>query len=118
MSSSAQTRSSLTSILDVEKQESHLGTVELKVDGPTNAHILPDLAPATHAQVEGSLKEEVKPKSGAHGFSHGLPPSHPMHPSQFSGDRFERTPLLTLLGSFCVMVSSLANKYGPIINGT
>lgn len=112
MSSSAQTRSSLASISDIEKQESHLGTVELEANDQTNAYILPDVAPATCADVEiergvEEEKKKEKPRPGPYGFGAGLPPSHPMHPSQFSGDRFERTPLLTLLGSFCVMVSSL-----------
>lgn len=59
-------------------------------------------APVDNAEVK------TEPKSGPHGHGGGrdLPPIHPMHPSQFSGDRFERTPLLTLLGCFCVMVRS------------
>ena len=53
-----------------------------------------------------NTETKTESKSGSHGHSgrSGLPPSHPMHPTQFSGDRFERTPLLTLLGCFCVMV--------------
>jgi hypothetical protein len=60
-------------------------------------------------EAQGDIAEvKIESKSGPHGHGGGrdLPPNHPMHPSQFSGDRFERTPLLTLLGCFCVMVRS------------
>lgn len=43
---------------------------------------------------------------GHHGGRPNLPPNHPMHPSQFSGDKWSRPALLTLLGSFCVMFCS------------
>lgn len=43
-----------------------------------------------------------QPKNGGRGG--GLPPTHPMHPSQFSGDRYDRRAMMTLLGAFCVMV--------------
>ncbi|CAK7227528.1 hypothetical protein SBRCBS47491_006600 [Sporothrix bragantina] len=43
---------------------------------------------------------------GKPGGRGGLPPSHPMHPSQFVGDKYDRRALATLLGSFCVMFSS------------
>ncbi|CAK7203123.1 hypothetical protein SEUCBS139899_005852 [Sporothrix eucalyptigena] len=34
----------------------------------------------------------------------GLPPHHPMHPSQFSGDQYDQRALVTLLGCFCAML--------------
>ena len=87
------------SMSDLEKQE--VGSTELDAENrETEAHIIP--APV---DVEKG-SEETKSKSGAHGVGRDLTPNHPMHPSQFSGDRFERTPLLTLLGCFCVMVRS------------
>lgn len=44
------------------------------------------------------------PGGGKPGGRSGLPPSHPMHPSQFVGDTYDKRALATLLGSFCVMV--------------
>lgn len=37
----------------------------------------------------------------------GLPPHHPMHPSQFCGDRYHPQAMWTLAGCFCIMVSGL-----------
>lgn len=112
MSSPDQKSSFTSSKLDVEKQED----VEIVVDEKTNAAAIVELAPAT-AALEAKSAEGGKPTSGGppgghggghggHGGGRGLPPNHPMHPSQFSGDRFERTPLLTLVGCFCVMFCS------------
>jgi hypothetical protein len=103
MASILQTASVSDTMSDIEKQELRLDTVELRADDQTNAHILSDVAPVNNVKAEAAVKG-MKPGGGLHGGGRGLPPNHPMHPSQFSGDRFERVPLLTLLGSFCVMV--------------
>jgi MFS family permease len=102
--STADKSSLSSSTMDVEKQDPRLGTVEVEAVYPKNARILSDVAPGSGAELEGGVEKTTKPLP--HGAARGLPPNHPMHPSQFSGDRFERKALLTLLGSFCVMFTS------------
>lgn len=68
----------------------------------TNADAIIETAP-------GQGEEESKVEKIAAGGS-PFPPNHPMHPSQFSGDRFERKPMLVLLGAFCVMFC----RYGAL----
>jgi hypothetical protein len=70
------------------------------------------------SSVEDGTEEAVKPKNfpGPGGRGGGLPPNHPMHPSQFAGDRFEKPALLTLAGSFCVMVCLLLSNYVYMIS--
>lgn len=64
--------------------------------------------PDTSTQVSSAKpRNETKPQAAGGKFGgRSLPPDHPMHPSKFTGDKFERQPLLTLLGAFCVMVSA------------
>lgn len=97
-------RSFSASTMDVEKQESKLSTAEFEPEDLPNTHIVSDttLTPDFDVEMDGEkTKSALRPQKGGQ----GLPPNHPMHPSQFSGDRFELQALMTLAGSFCVMVS-------------
>lgn len=86
------------SAYDVEKDH--------HVEETTNAQALGDTAPATRAELEkgedlesgGQAGENAAPPAAKGPFA--LPITHPMHPSQFSGDRFERAPVLCLVGAF------------------
>lgn len=49
-------------------------------------------------------------RPGGHRRAGGLPLNHPMHPSQFSGDKYDRRAIATLLGSFFAMV-----RYFPFL---
>ncbi|KAK9447082.1 major facilitator superfamily domain-containing protein [Limtongia smithiae] len=101
-----QASSSSASMLDIEKQAPPLSLTELdNLDGRPKSLVSPDTAPGTRGDAEGRV-EDAGPKSGPAGGGRGLPPHHPMHPSQFSGDKFAVPALLTLLGSFCVMFTS------------
>ncbi|GAM89554.1 hypothetical protein ANO11243_075930 [Dothideomycetidae sp. 11243] len=77
---------------DLEKQTTTALTVQDVQDETTQAAAIPPV----HSAPADNKPPQRK----------GLPPDHPMHPSQFAGDRFERTPLLTLAGAFCVMFCS------------
>lgn len=62
---------------------------------------------------KGVIEAEPKPVPGPRatsgpkgpGGGRSLPSSHPMHPSQFIGDKYAQPAMITLLGCFCVMVS-------------
>jgi len=93
------------SAYDVEKQDLH-------VEESTNAQALGDTAPATRAELEKdeALESDVQageaPASPAAKGPFALPLSHPMHPNNFSGDRFERAPVLCLIGAFFAIFCS------------
>ena len=97
---------SSTSATDVEKQEAVIDTIPLDSSDQPSAHILPKVASIPPVILSKS-PDGFKSKTGHHGTAgRGLPLTHPMHPSQFSGDRWDRRALLTLLGSFCAMFTS------------
>lgn len=117
MSLSSSVRASLPDDLEKGNFPVSINPVDLKDNASTNARALPAITPGIDAEMEKGLNiEESKSPlanngspggtQNAGGGRGGLPPSHPMHPSQFSGDKFERTALWTLLGSFCVMFCS------------
>jgi hypothetical protein len=54
---------------------------------------------AQHREMEEGNSSGKKGKQRG-----GLPPHHPMHPSQFSGDKYDGRAMKTLIGAFCVMV--------------
>lgn len=97
------------STYDIEKQDQH-------VNEGTNAQALGDTAPATRAEVAKQETVENVVDVEKHGQAvaapaaakgpFALPPNHPMHPSQFSGDRFERAPVLCLIGAFFAIFCS------------
>lgn len=83
---------SVRSIGSVKQSEDVANEPQGKDEAPK-----PPSGPPGHGQGGGP--------PGGHGKGRGgLPPNHPMHPSQFSGDRYDRRAMMTLLGSFCVMV--------------
>jgi len=93
------------STYDVEKQNHH-------VSESTNAQALGDTAPATRAELETDEDLEMHSKTGEDATTpvpkgpFALPSDHPMHPSQFSGDRFEKAPVLCLIGAFFAIFCS------------
>lgn len=90
--------------VDIERREEEKFDIEHHAASvsDTNADAIIEVAP-------GQGEEEAKVEKVAAGGS-PFPPGHPMHPAQFSGDRFERKPMLVLLGAFCVMFC----RYGDI----
>lgn len=94
----------MASTYDVGKQDHH-------VEESTNAQAIGDTAPATRAELEKEedLESKVQAGEAASPAAKGpfaLPLTHPMHPSNFSGDRFERAPVLCLIGAFFAIFCS------------
>ncbi|CAK7232824.1 hypothetical protein SCUCBS95973_008388 [Sporothrix curviconia] len=102
MSSTASQKSSSMGI-DVEKQETVLDVLTTSSDKEVKSAARADGNDAaedkSRAEEGADLKTGPSGRKGPGGPGRGgMPLNHPMHPSQFSGDKYDRRAMVTLLG--------------------